>query len=241
MRLAIISDIHGNRLALEAVLEDVARCGVDGIVNLGDNFAGPMDPAGVAAILRDLDLPNVMGNHDRYLVEAHGPSDLGAVDRFVAAALSDSDLAWVRSLPARNCVDDQMFLCHGSPMSDMTHWLEGLFDGRSSTLPDEAEVAALADGIDFPILACGHTHLPRQVRLRDGRMIVNPGSVGLQFVHGSPDARYCVVTCGEDNWSIDLRVIGYDHQGAAAQAERNGFAHWRDALTTGWAGPEGLF
>jgi diadenosine tetraphosphatase ApaH/serine/threonine PP2A family protein phosphatase len=96
-------------------------------------------------------------------------------------------------------------------------------------------------GISQPVMGCGHSHRPRAVRLTDGRMIVNPGSVGLQFVHGSPDARYAVVEEKAGRWSVTQRIIPYDHEGAASLAERNGFPKWRPALTTGWTGPEGLF
>ncbi len=61
------------------------------------------------------------------------------------------------------------------------------------TTPDEQTVAAKAEGFDYPVILCGHTHIPRAVRLRDGRLIVNPGSVGLQVNHGSPDARYATI------------------------------------------------
>lgn len=238
MRVAIISDIHGNRLALEAVLDDIARQGVDLVVNLGDNLAGPMDPAGVARILRDLALPSVRGNHDRYLIE-DGP--LGRVDSFVLGELGSGDIGWLGSLPTEQVIAPDLFLCHGTPRSDSIFWLEGSFEGRSSIMPTEKDIASHADGIEFPLMACGHSHRPRLVRLTDGRLIINPGSVGLQFVHGSPEARYALIEGSGRDWSVNLRAIGYDYEGAAAQAERNGFGQWREALTTGWSGPEGLF
>ncbi len=79
MRLAVIADIHGNDLALQAVLSDIARQGIDDIVNLGDCFSGPLEPGKVAARLTSLNIPTVRGNHDRYLIEqspdAMWPSD----------------------------------------------------------------------------------------------------------------------------------------------------------------------
>lgn len=69
MRFAAVADIHGNALALEAVIEDLQREGIDQIVNLGDVLSGPIDPAGVAERIIPLGWPTVRGNHDRYLIE----------------------------------------------------------------------------------------------------------------------------------------------------------------------------
>ena len=86
------------------------------------------------------------------------------------------------------------------------------------------------------MLLCGHTHVPRAVRLRDGRLIVNPGSVGLQINHGSPDARYAIVELRGGKYYPSFHAVPYDHFAAARQAEANGFPQWRDALVTGWVG-----
>lgn len=238
MRLAVISDVHGNRPALEAVLADIGRCRAGAIVNLGDVVSGPVDPVGTMTLLMGLDLPTVRGNHDRWVAEGRGDR----LDLFVAAAISPAQQAWLQALPATATLGRDVFLCHGTPTSDTEPWLDNWFDQRSMTLPDETEVSRVADGIDFPLILCGHTHVARSVRLRDGRMIVNPGSVGLPFLYGSPDARYALIERGDDGrWTVDLRLVPYDHEQAARLAEANGFGHWREALTTGWPGPGGLF
>ena len=90
-------------------------------------------------------------------------------------------------------------------------------------------------------MLCGHTHVARAVRLRDGRLIVNPGSVGLQLNHGSPDARYAIVERRDGNLIRRSMPCPTTTSRAARQAEANGFPHWRDALVTGWAGAGGLF
>ncbi|MGV8854470.1 MAG: hypothetical protein ACOH2L_07455 [Devosia sp.] len=81
----------------------------------------------------------------------------------------------------------------------------------------------------------------RSMRLRDGRRIINPGAVGFQLVHGSPDARYALIERREGKWSTALRVVEYDHDAAAAQAIGNGFAPWAAVLTSGWVDQTGLF
>jgi putative phosphoesterase len=240
MRVAVISDIHGNRPALEAVLEDIERQKVDLIVNLGDSFSSPIDPRGTGDLLLGLKAHTVRGNHDRYLIE-DGVFELGATDRFALAQLEPRHLAFLENLPKTAIVQEKIFASHATPNDDSTTWLDEFWNGRTTRQPDEAEVAAAAEGIDLPVLLCGHTHIPRAVRLRDGRLIVNPGAVGLQFVHGSPDARYAILEETDGKWSVTFRAIPYDHEAAARLAEQNGFPQWREALTTGWVGMQGLF
>ena len=241
MKIAVISDIHGNRLALEAVEADIARVGVDLVVNLGDCVSGPLDPVGTIERLMAWDIPTVVGNHDAWVVERE-PEQMDRVDRFTASVLSDGHKAWLKALPATiDVARGEVFLCHGTPSSHSAPWLDGWFRGRDTTLPSEAEVTAEVGALMNPVLLCGHTHVARTVRVNGGQMIVNPGSVGLQIYYGTPDARYAVLEKHDGVWSASLRAVPYDHEGAIAQAEANGFANWREALRTGWAGAIGLF
>jgi len=236
VKVAVISDIHGNLLALEAVLKDIAAQGVDLTVNLGDLVSGPVQPRETLARVIELGHPTIRGNHERTLFTA----DQDMVDRFAVDQLSDEQQAWIKALPATLTIDD-IFMCHGTPQSDTEPWLDNWFDGRDTTLPAEADVVARAEGLDFPVLLCGHTHMPRSVRLRDGRLIVNPGSVGLQIIRGAPDARYAVIERRNGAWQSAIRSVPYDWTAAAQAAIANGFPQWQAALETGWAGPEGLF
>jgi putative phosphoesterase len=238
MRIAVISDVHGNCLALEAVLEHIKDQGVDMTLNLGDMVAGPLEPGRTAEMLFEADFPTVSGNHERYLVS---DVPLDAVDRFARGELSPEHLKWFAELPGTLSVNGDILMTHGTPRDDSTPWLDGWFRGRDMTLPDEAAVTAEAEGFDFPVILCGHTHVPRAVRLRDGRLVVNPGSVGLQMHYGSPDARYAILERRAGKWSVMLVAIPYDHAAAARQAAGHGFPHWTEVLSTGWAGAEGLF
>lgn len=240
MKIAIISDVHGNRLALEAVLDDISRQSVDSTVNLGDNVSGPMEPGWTCDILMDADFPSVAGNHDVALT-TQTVEQMGRVDRFATSHLEQPHIKWLDRLPATMAIQRDIFLCHGTPTSNTKPWLDNWFTGRTTTLPDEAYVAAEAEGFDYQVLVCGHTHQPRSVRLRDGRLVLNPGSVGLQLLHGSPDARYAIVERRDGKWTSALHTVPYDHVAAAKQASLNGFPAWTKALMTGWAGPEGLF
>lgn len=242
MRFAVISDVHGNALALDAVLADIARQGVDATLCLGDHVSGPLDPAGAADRLMELDGPVIRGNHDRWLAErSREGKDLDPVDRFALMRMKATHRDWLEAMPATAVFNGEVFLCHGTPASDHAAWLDGWYYDRQATLPAEAAVLRAAEGLDYPILLCGHTHMARSVRLRDGRQIINPGSVGLQLVHGSPDARYAVIERRNGKWATSLRVIEYDHHAAGEQAVANGFQVWKEALATGWADATGLF
>jgi putative phosphoesterase len=239
VRIAVLSDIHGNRLALEAVLDDIARQSVDMTVNLGDILSGPIDPEGTVAILRSADFPTVRGNHDRTIIVPPDPDN--TVDSFARGRLSHADMFWLRAAPATMTIANDIFLCHGTPTSDDAPWLDDWFEDRTMTLPDEALVTRLAGDFDYPVMLCGHTHVARAVRLKDNRLIVNPGSVGLQLMYGSPDARYAVIERHRGQWSANLKAIPYDHESAAEEAATNGFPQWRRALSSGWVGTKGLF
>ncbi len=239
LRFAVISDVHGNAHALDAVLADIAIQGVESIVCLGDNVSGPVDPAGAAERLMALSGPSIRGNHDRWTVDLSLKGS-GKIDAFARSKLNDAQLAWLADLPATATHGDRVFLCHGTPADDEVPWLDMFFSGRATTLPGEAQVAALAGTFDYELLLCGHTHIARSVRLADGRMIVNPGSVGMQLVQGSPDARYAIVERRAAGWHTTLLVVPYDYEAAARLATANGFPQWAASLTSGWVGPESL-
>lgn len=256
MRFAAISDIHGNLPALEAVLADIAREGVDATVNLGDIVSGPLWPAETADRLMALNLPTLAGNHERQVL-THSPDKMGASDRHAHEQLAPRHRAWLASLPAMLQWRDDVLLCHGTPTSDLTYWLETVTEdyepGRSpgvrAASPTEV-LQRLGDamhGVVQGLILCGHTHVPRCERVADGRLIVNPGSVGLQAyddVHphphiietGSPQARYALLTQAPTGWQVELRSVDYDFEAAAQQAERNGRPDWADALRTGRVG-----
>lgn len=246
MRLALVSDIHGNLPALEAVLADIDRRGVDRIANLGDLLSGPLWPVETAAVLRQQAWPQLAGNHERQLLtralDRMGPSDRHARER-----LDHETLAWLAGLPATLQLADDVLLCHGTPTSDLVYFLETITpDGVRMATRDEVD-ARLGAALTAPgLVACGHTHVPRALRSSAGTLIVNPGSVGLPAydddapcVHyienGSPDARYAICERTPAGWCAELVSVPYDHESAAAQADRNGRPDWAHALRTGYA------
>ena len=174
--IAIIADIHGNRWALEAVLHDIQRRGIHQIVNLGDNLLGPLDPAGTANLLIALSIPGIRGNDDQVLISPSG--ELSATQAYVRERLTPAHINWLRTLPATVVIADDLFLRHGDPFSDETYLLEEV-SANGVFLRDTQAIAASVAGVAQPVVLCGHSHLPRTIFLPEGKLIVNPGSVGV--------------------------------------------------------------
>src|SRR3977135_4705051 len=105
MRFAAIADVHGNYLALEAVIADIREQGIGEIVNLGDMASGPLDARRTMDALMGLDAVHVLGNHDRYLIDRL-PERMGAWDRPAHAQLGGGHLDWLPSVPPQVCVSD---------------------------------------------------------------------------------------------------------------------------------------
>ncbi|MDE2619426.1 MAG: metallophosphoesterase family protein, partial [Sphingomonadales bacterium] len=175
MRIAVLSDIHGNLAALEAVLADIAHHAPDLVVNLGDIVSGPLQPAETADRLIALDLPTIRGNHERQLLE-QPLAAMGESDAFTRPLLTDYHRQWLAGLPVRLDLTPEVHACHGTPASDLEYFLETVTPDGARTAT-AAEVVARAAPISAPVVLCGHTHMPRAVRLASGQLVVNPGSV----------------------------------------------------------------
>jgi putative phosphoesterase len=244
MRFAAIADVHGNYLALEAVLADIRAQGIDDIVNLGDMASGPLDARRTVEIMMGLNAICVRGNHDRYLTD-YKLDDMYPSDRLAHGQLAEKHLDWLRALPFSTVWRDSVYLCHATPSDDNTYWLETVTPDGTIRLSAIEEIEQRAHGITQSLILCAHTHIPRAVRLRDGRMIVNPGSVGCPayrdvapFPHlmetGTPDASYAILELRGQHWQVTLRQVPYDHDAMAALARHYGRMEWASALATGW-------
>ncbi|QSG01252.1 metallophosphoesterase family protein [Natranaeroarchaeum sulfidigenes] len=194
MNVGVISDVHGNKVALDAVLEDLPP--VDALVCAGDVVGYNPWPAECVDELRERDVPTVMGNHDRAVAS-------GSTFRFnnMAAAgvkyareeLTGDQLDWLESLPDERVeLEDRLKLVHGHPD-----------DPDRYTYPDEFS-ARMLEGED--VLVMGHTHVQHCERYGEG-IVLNPGSVG-QPRDGDPRAAYAVVDL--DGMDVDLYRVEYD-------------------------------
>lgn len=243
-KFAAIADIHGNAHALEAVLTDIDRQGITEIVNLGDHFSGPLEAGATADLLISRNMVSIRGNHDRNLVE-QPPQEMGPSDQVAHAQLQPAHLNWLKQLPPTTVFRDEVFLCHGTPTSDTDYWLEAVDRDGKIAMAALADIEAAADGIGYPLILCGHSHIPRTVQLQNGRMIVNPGSVGCPgydddkpvyhiMETGTPLASYAILEKSEHHWSVGFRQIPYDNMSMAALAQERGRPEWASALATGW-------
>jgi predicted phosphodiesterase len=241
VRIALIADIHGNLVALEAVLTAIQRDGVDGIYCLGDVAELGTQPAEAVTKLRELGCPVVLGNTDAHAVartaeteESSGYEAIATdVDRWTLDQLSEDALAYIDSFAPTLRVDSLGLLgYHGSPHS--------FIDRIVPTTPDE-QIAAWAPE-SAPVMAGGHTH-QQMVRHWSGGLLVNPGSVGLalrrpevgmvwqQVIDANADAiftpwaEYAVLEVTETTRSVELRRTRFDLDAAFDAARTNGMPH----------------
>ena len=225
---ALISDVHGNRWALEAVLEDLDRRGIRDGVDLGDCLFGPLDPAGTWHLLADLGWPTVRGNQDRAILDASEPYHPTLA--FVLGEIGAEGVSWLGEVTRPTWRQGTLLACHGTPQRDDAYLLEVVGPHGADRRPAD-EIATDLDATDLDatdldatdldatdlaepdnpvtLVACGHSHLPRRIQVGE-RLVVNPGSVGLPaydddapFPHamesGSPHAAYAVVTPREED------------------------------------------
>ncbi|SDS95636.1 metallophosphoesterase family protein [Actinoplanes derwentensis] len=245
MRIAVISDVHGNLPALDAVVVAIEAERVDLTVNCGDLLSGYVQPAETADRLIGLGLPTVAGNHERQVL-TFGPDRIGMADRVTRELLTERHLEWLRSLPATVSPVPGVLAFHGSPTDDLQYLMHTVDAAGAREASLDEVVRRLGDAVvgGFSLLLCGHTHLPGALRLPGGALLVNPGSVGWPaydddepFPHrmeaGSPHARFAVVDDVSGVWEVSFRQVEYPWERAAGFAEGFGRADVAAALRTG--------
>jgi predicted phosphodiesterase len=173
MRTGLLADIHANRWALEAVLNDAEGRRVDRWLNLGDVLYGPLAPLETFRLLQQIDAATIQGNEDRRVYEA--TDEQIATNPTLAHVLLDlgpQPVAWLRSLP-KTLDADGVFACHSAPSDDTSYLLEDISSGWPR-VRDEVEIVALLGGVETSLVVCGHTHVARAVRLASGQLVMNP-------------------------------------------------------------------
>jgi len=227
-RVALISDVHGNELALRRVLEEIQRAGVDQIACLGDVASlGPRPRAVLELVRQECDV-FILGNHDEYLLDSRhvhrhvsSPLVLGAIEQCrdeLSAAEVDFIRCFERKVEIPLTTSSNLLLFHGSPDSNDCDLL--------SETP-ETELSNLLGGHAATMMAGGHTHI-QMLRQHRGRLLINPGSVGLpfeRFVAGSaptlmPHAEYAIVEARNDDVGVSFRRVELDPAALADAARR---------------------
>ncbi len=244
MRIAAISDIHSNVYALEAVLTDILKRGADVTVNLGDILYGPIAPKATFELLMEHELVTIRGNQDRQIYEA-SECDIASnpTMQFIVRELGDKPLLWLRNLPFSLQLNDEVFLCHGTPSSDLVYLLENIDKGYVRLRSDSA-IMDLLNGQASRVVICGHTHTPRTVLTCSEQLIVNPGSVGLPaytdddpVIHSienhSPHASYAILESVKGSWSVQHIKVAYAYEKAVFDAQKRARNDWAHFLATG--------
>ena len=218
MRIALISDIHGNEVALDAVIKDIQHIGVDQIICLGDVVTLGPQPVAALQLIRDLNCKCIMGNHDAFMLNPdliHTYTEAPIIIEAVAWCrdqLSEEDFDFIRtfkkSIALESANQSPFLFFHGSPRNHMENIL--------ATTPSGA-LEQMLDGHNAVVMAGGHTHI-QMLRQHKGNLIVNPGSVGFpfkEFVSGDqPELmehpEYAIIETQNNRIDIALKRIQFD-------------------------------
>ena len=218
MRVALISDIHGNYVSLQAVLADIEYQNVDEIICLGDVATLGPQPGKVISTLKALGCPCVLGNHETFLFDIELGRAYMNEPWFIDSLtwcldrLSKSDLDYLRTyenfLKFQLDPDVTLLCFHGTPRSN----IENLFAVTPPELLDD-----MLDGHTATIMAGGHTHV-QMVRQHNGILIVNAGSVGMPFEQMPfkdaprilPWAEYTIINWARGSVGVELRRVPID-------------------------------
>lgn len=236
MSLAVISDIHGNLIALDAVLGEIAARGVEHVVCLGDVAATGPQPREVIARLQKLGCPVVMGNTDDWLLhlalkEHDDPNAqrIQEIDQWGAEQLTADDRAYLASFQPTVAVEleggARLLAYHGSPRS---------YDEQILPTLSSEELDAALDGREADLYIGGHTHMQMFRRHRRG-LALNPGSVGLGIdsgwpfegpIRNSPWAEYAIINTGErGELRIELLRTPFDVDALRRAVYASGMPH----------------
>ena len=230
-RIAALSDIHGNAVALEAVLADVAKAKPDAVLIAGDLVLNGPEPALVIDVLRSLGNDGaliVSGNTDIAVADFDFAAAFpwmtdGVPDAIVDAAewahdaLGPERIDWLRRLPSERrwrAEDDTLVLvCHASPGSQTA--------GFDQDLDPSVTIERVAR-TDARVIVCGHTHLP-EVRDLGWKVIVNDGSAGYVF-DGDPTASWALIDIADENVTTEIKRTAFDTLAVANAISARGLA-----------------
>lgn len=228
MRIAFISDIHGNLHSLDIVLNDIQNAQVDQVICLGDVASLGPQPREVIARLREMGIPVVMGNHDNYLLNPHLIEDqipwLRKTEQWGLEQLSAEDLDYLRSfqpeLPLALDENTTALCFHGSPQSNEEFLYPDTPTERLSELFDQQTAK---------LMVFGHTHVQMVSQHKD-MTLLNPGSTGtpFEFPFTGPDRRilqraeYAIVDMTDGRLNIELRQLPIDFDQLAEISRASG-------------------
>lgn len=253
MRLAIFSDIHGNRFALEAVLKAIASDGhFDAIVAAGDLSLGGADPAGCVDLLREVNAHAVYGNTDKYLTEPdNAPTDelhlkkwhhLRAQVDWALPLLGPERVSWLRTLPFELLFspppdfEDDLLVFHGNP-KDIVDFIfpppdqQPRYFGEVLQPDDDPGLKRLMKGVTARTCAFGHMHIS-SIRHWQGYTLVNVAPCALPSLEKDPRARYTIFDWKAGKWEITQRFVIYDYTQEVKALQTSGMPFYEDFSKT---------
>ena len=217
MKIAVLSDIHGNMEALAAVLPDMATKGVEKVFICGDlAMAGP-EPAVTVDFLRKYDFTIIQGNTDEMIAQNIIPPNeiMANALEYARKELSDEQKEYLGSLPFSHSEEIEgvkLLFVHGSPRRN-----------NEDIMPSQSEdkIAEMISGVKEHIIFCGHTHLPCGYQIKK-QTVINVGSVGRPFSE-TPEACYVTVNINKGEAEILHHFVPYDVETAARKLRNTGF------------------
>jgi len=229
MRIAILSDIHGNLPALDACLADLeSQGGADGIVVAGDLCLGGPKPKKVLQRLEEIGAACVRGNTDRYISDAVPDEKITSAESAQIAwtrrEIGERWIAWLADLPFALRIgedDNQLLIVHANPKSDDEHiWPDA----------EEKTLHKLIGEENATAIAFGHLHIP-YVRIWRGKLLANVSSAGLPK-DGDPRAGYAILTEREGGWEAKHRRVPFDVKKVATQLADCGIPESAELIAT---------
>ncbi len=218
MKIAVLSDIHGNYQALEAVVKDIKAQNCEKVLCLGDiAMAGPEPSLVIDFVQKQTNWTVIQGNTDKMITEYSDSlyETLKSVFPVMAEALKDDvsiiekdKIEYLRNLPIQKSLvieGVKVLLVHGSPRRN-----------NEDILPDMPleKVEEMVQGVQADLIFCGHTHIPCGYQTNNKKTIVNTGSVG-RPMSGDPRACYVIANFKDGGFTIEHRLVDYDKELAA--------------------------
>lgn len=227
MRIAVVSDIHGNLRGLDACLADLTQQGgADAIVGAGDFCMDGPRSKEVLERLREVGARCIHGNTDRYISDDPSGYDAetAADILFQREQIGEEWLAWLRALPDTLSFGNPanaLLVCHANPRNDEEHvWPDA----------SDEQLERLFAGVEASAIAFGHLHLP-YVRMWRGKLLVDVASAGLPK-DGDARVNYAIFTERPGGWEVKLRRVEFDIEKVAHELEKSGIPELKKRLKT---------